>query len=182
MSLLRALFLVLMTVSGSLVQAEEIIHSFHSDITINEDGSLDVTETVEVTAEGDKIEHGIYRDFPTVSFNKWWFRKKCPFEVKEVTRDGQPEPYHLGESQGLMMNMTRTYIGNENAHVPAGRHSYTLTYHTDHWLHINEPQDELYWNVTGVEWVFPMEKVSATIHLPGSGIRRCGRLCDHRKR
>lgn len=166
MRLTRILTLTLITCSVGIVQAEEKIHSYHSDITINADGSLDVTETIEVTAEGNAIKHGIYRDFPTVSFNKLWFRKKCPFEVKQVTRDGNPEPYHLDESQGLLMNITRVYVGNENRHVPEGRHTYSISYHTDRWLHFHETQDELYWNVTGLEWKFPIEKATVTIHLP----------------
>ncbi len=44
--------------------AEETIESFRSDITVAQDGTLHVAETIQVHAEGDKIKHGIYRDFP----------------------------------------------------------------------------------------------------------------------
>ena len=44
--------------------AERII-SFDSDITVNEDASMMVTETIKVHSEGNKIKRGIYRDFPT---------------------------------------------------------------------------------------------------------------------
>ena len=46
-------------------QAEERILDFNSTITVNRDASLDVTENIRVLSEGDKIRHGIYRDFPT---------------------------------------------------------------------------------------------------------------------
>ena len=48
-----------------LAQADERILSYHSDIQVNPDRSLIVTETIQVRAEGNKIKRGIYRDFPT---------------------------------------------------------------------------------------------------------------------
>ena len=41
-----------------------------------------------------------------------------------------------------------------------------LTYHTDRQLGFFEKHDELYWNVTGNAWEFPIEKATATVELP----------------
>ena len=55
------------------VRAEtERINHYHSDIEVQKDGSLAVTETIQVTAAGRKIKRGIYRDFPT-RYKKNWF-------------------------------------------------------------------------------------------------------------
>jgi hypothetical protein len=45
--------------------AEERIGRYSSDVRVQKDGALDVTETIEVNAEGVAIRHGIYRDFST---------------------------------------------------------------------------------------------------------------------
>ncbi|MEX1265387.1 MAG: DUF2207 domain-containing protein, partial [Woeseia sp.] len=48
-----------------LAVADERILSYHSDITVDTDGWLNVTETIRVRAEGNRIRRGIYRDYPT---------------------------------------------------------------------------------------------------------------------
>ena len=45
--------------------ADERILNFHSDILVFESGWIEVTETITVRAEGQRIRRGIYRDFPT---------------------------------------------------------------------------------------------------------------------
>lgn len=45
--------------------AKERIHDFRSQITVHEDGSLTVRETIKVRSEGKEIKRGIYREFPT---------------------------------------------------------------------------------------------------------------------
>ena len=45
-------------------QSERIL-DFHSDITLTDDSSLQVRETITVFCAGGRIRHGIYRDFPT---------------------------------------------------------------------------------------------------------------------
>lgn len=167
----RNLFYILICLGLSIscasgVFAEEVIHSFHADITVNPDGSLDVTETIEVTAEGNKIKRGIFRDFPTAKFNSLGFRKNYPFEVKSVLRDGKREDYHIDDHQGFMMDVTRVYIGRESFMLPKGRYTYQISYHTDGWFFTDHRQDELYWNITGNFWDFRIEEASATIHLP----------------
>jgi len=70
---LRRLFTSLLTLIVILPQAilfsqidyRERIISFDSEITINEDASMIVTEKINVYSNGDKIKRGIYRDFPT---------------------------------------------------------------------------------------------------------------------
>ena len=45
--------------------AREEILSYIADINVQDDGALEVTETIKVRAEGRQIRRGIYRDFPT---------------------------------------------------------------------------------------------------------------------
>jgi len=166
---MRLLFpILLLLLTSHVTFAEEVIHSFHSDITINADGSLDVIETIEVTAEGNKIKRGIFRDFPTSKFTPLGLRRSYPFQVTSVKRDGQPDGHHIETNQGMAMDFTRVYIGHKHVMLPRGRYTYELSYHTDGWLftHERSRQDELYWNFTGNFWDFTIQNASATIHLP----------------
>lgn len=165
---MRSLLTILLISSLSpLAFAEEVIHSFHADITVNADGSMDVIETIEVTAEGNKIKRGIFRDFPTAKFTKLGLRKLYPFQVTSVKRDNEHDGHHLETNQGTMMDITHVYIGREHVMLPRGRYTYQLSYHTNGWLFSDsrKRQDELYWNITGNHWDFTIQKASATIHL-----------------
>ena len=145
------------------VRAEtERINHYHSDIEVQKDGSLAVTETIQVTAAGRKIKRGIYRDFPTRYKKNWFLHVELPFAVVSVTRDGKPEPFHI-ENQS---NGVRLYIGSKKVFVSPGKHTYEIRYTTNYQLGYFDSHDELYWNVTGNGWEFAIEQVSADVTLP----------------
>lgn len=145
-----------------LAQEEERILSYDSDITVHEDGSMLVRESIRVHANGIKIKHGIYRDFPTEYKDKLGIRKHVPFDLVSVTRDGTVEDYHTSNRS----NGVRVYIGPRFSSVPSGDHTYVITYQTDRQIGFYKDREELYWNVTGNGWDFPIEHAMATVHLP----------------
>ena len=57
-------------------------------------------------------------------------------------------------------------MGSKDVTLEPGEYTYALTYRTDRQLGFFEKHDELYWNVTGNAWEFPIEKASATVELP----------------
>jgi len=65
----------------------ERILGFHSDIVLLDDGSLKVTETIEVIALGREIRRGIYRDFPAPRGSSGK-DKESGFKIIEVLREG----------------------------------------------------------------------------------------------
>ena len=142
--------------------AEERIISFVSDIVIAGDGELTVTETIMVRAEGDQIKRGIYRDFPTVYKERGGGTHIVGFTVVETLRDGEPVN-HWTES---LSNGVRVYMGHKDRYLPRGKYTYRLTYRTDRQIGFFDSFDELYWNVTGNGWIFPIDYAEATIHLP----------------
>ena len=147
-------------------QAEEKILSFHSDIKINANASLTVTETITVRAENDQIKRGIYRDFPTRYRGKYGLIRRVGFQVRQVLRDGEPESFHF---EGISVGK-RVYFGRKEVILPPGEYTYTFVYDTDRQLGFFPEFDELYWNVTGNDWIFPIAKASAVVHLPeGAG-------------
>lgn len=140
----------------------ERITSFHSDITVNKDGTMTVTENIEVYSGGNKIKHGIYRDFPTKYADAYGNKYVVGFYVKSVLRDGKKEAYDV-QSHG---NGKRIIIGKSDYLLTTGKHTYSITYNTNCQLGFFEDHDELYWNVTGLGWEFDIEKASATVTLP----------------
>ena len=50
---------------GAPARGDERILAYDSVVRLARDGSLKVTETLRVNAEGDQIRRGLYRDFPT---------------------------------------------------------------------------------------------------------------------
>ncbi len=144
-------------------QVEEITN-YASDISVARNGVLTVTETIAVVSTGDNIRHGIYRDFPTTYTDRVGREVHVRFDVVGATRDGHNEPY----STESIDNGVRVKIGDPDVIVDPGPHTYTLSYITDRQVGFFDTYDELYWNVTGNGWIFPIRHASAVIHLPAA--------------
>jgi len=161
---LRLFALAALALAGLPAGATEEILDFASEIRVNANGSLDVTETIRVLAEGRQIQRGIFRDFPTDYRDRLGNRYRVDFDVGGVARDGRAEPFRT-ERRG---NGVRVYIGQPDVFLPPGEHSYRISYRTDRQLGFFERHDELYWNVTGNGWEFPIREASAAVTLPGT--------------
>jgi uncharacterized membrane protein YgcG len=142
--------------------AAERILDYHSDITLAADGGMQVTETIRVQAEGARIRHGIYRDFPTDYRDRQHHRYHVGFAVVGATRDGAPESWRT-ERQA---NGVRVYLGEEATLVAPGVHTWTIRYRTNRQIGFFPDHDELFWNVNGTGWIFPIDRASASVHLP----------------
>ena len=157
------LAVVFLLYSG-LVSADERILNYHADVLIHIDGSVMVTEIIRVRAEGNNIRRGIYRDFPTSYKDRHGNRYRVSFNVLDVQRNNSTEAFHTeNRSNGI-----RVYIGSSNHMLSAGVHEYRLRYHSTRQLGFFDNYDEIYWNVTGNGWIFPIDHASASIELPGS--------------
>jgi len=161
MRLLALLLAALALLLPGAAWADERILSWRSDIAIRADGALDVTETIRVNAEGNQIQHGIFRDFPTI-YDRAGRQVRVGFDVHGVERDGRPEPFAI-ERTG---NGVRVRIGDAGTYLDSGQHAYVLNYTTTRQLGFFAGYDELYWNVTGNGWMFPIDSAEAHIRLP----------------
>lgn len=149
--------------AGPATAQHERILSFAVDITVEPDGSLSIEETIEIVAAGQEIRRGIFRDIPLRSITPLGFNHIASFDVVGVERDGTAEPYFLSDLNAGV----RIYIGEEQTLLEPGRHRYTIAYRTDRQLFHRAGEDELYWNVTGNGWAFPIDRAIATLRLPG---------------
>ena len=139
----------------------ERVLSFDSDVSVARDGSLTVTETIRIQAEGEVFQHGLLRDFPT-RYQRDGRTVRVGFEVLDVQRNGLAEPWTTeGIDDGV-----RIRIGSADLWLPNGEQSYTIRYRTTRQLGFFEAHDELYWNVTGNGWALPIDSASARVRLP----------------
>lgn len=142
-------------------QSERIL-DFQSVIAVHTDASMSVTEHITVQATGREIKRGIIRDFPTTYRDRLGNTVTVGFAVTEVLRDGRPEPYHTQQ----VSNGVKIYIGHKDVYLQSGVYTYTIRYRADRELGFFKDFDELYWNVTGNGWTFPIDRAEAIIDLP----------------
>ena len=157
---LSALLACVFSAFSARPQSERIL-DFHSDITLQEDSSLLVTETISVNSTGNQMRHGIYRDFPTRYSDSFGNKYVVGFEMLSALRDDAEEHFRVED----YANGKRIYLGEANTLLPPGQHSYTLSYRTSRQLGFFADHDELFWNVTGLGWGFPVDHASATVQL-----------------
>lgn len=146
----------------SAAQSAEVIRNFTSDVDVQPNGDLLVTESITVQAERLEIRRGILRDFPTSYVLPGGRRVEVGFDVLAVERNGQNEPYAVE----YLDNGKRIRIGSGTVLLPRGLHTYTIKYRTTRQIGFFQDFDELYWNVTGNGWTFAIESAIATIRLP----------------
>lgn len=144
--------------------AQERILDYHADIAITADGSMDVSEHIRVDAEGQRIRHGIYRDFPTDYRDPQHNRYVVGFDVLGATLDGSDVDWHTERRS----NGVRVYLGNKDTTVSNGEHAFVLRYRVTRELGFFADHDELFWNVNGTGWDFNVGKISATVRLPAA--------------
>lgn len=149
-----AIVLACLMLFPSSVLAEEVIKSFESLLQVQTDGSIIITETIRVHHEGINIRRGIYRELPTKNGEIYKFIG--------VKRNGADEPGFVERNFGSY----RINTGDDSLLPSPQTSTFEIKYKV-----LNVPQsydgyDEVYWNVTGDQWAFPIEEVSARIELP----------------
>ncbi|PJE28327.1 hypothetical protein PSM7751_02274 [Pseudooceanicola marinus] len=157
---LSALLLILL--SAASLHADERIRSFISEITIDDAGGLQVIETLDVQAEGQRIRHGIFRDLPLTKDGIRW----GGFDLVEATMDGAPVDTRIQRRDGMI----RIYLGDEDTVVSPGEHRFRLRYDVERQVRFLDDHDELYWNVTGNAWAFRIDRAAARISLPDGAV------------
>ncbi len=147
----------------NVIAAEQILH-YHSDVVVQADATVMVAERIRVRAERTRIRQGIYRDIPTRYQTPSGSRVEIPLEVLDVKRDGEPEGWHTE----YLSNGIRIYVGREGVYLDEGIYEYQIRYKTDRQIGYFDDFDEIYWNVTGLGWIFPIAEATATVRLPES--------------
>lgn len=135
---------------------------FDTRINVHPDTQITVTENITVNALHQQIRRGIYRDIPLALTEK--------VTVKSLAMDGATHPFFTENKSGAL----RINFGNDD-YIPQGVHTYLLTYTFDGAIDFYKNYDELYWNVTGNDWNFVIDKARLSVTLPqGASIQQNG--------
>lgn len=136
-----------------------LVNSFDSQITVEKDTSLTVTETLEVLFN--EPRHGIFRIIPVTYSNGL---KTINAKLKIITiTDETNKPYQY-TSQRYNQSL-KIQIGDPNLTI-TGPHSYLIKYNIGKVLLRYKDHDEIYWNVAGSEWDTTIIKATATVSSP----------------
>jgi uncharacterized membrane protein YgcG len=136
-----------------------VIENFDSDIVLQKDTSLSVTETIDVNFTSSL--HGIYRNIP-VTYSAKGKTIRAGLDVISVTnKDGKTYKYKVSRSGGDVV----IKIGDPDFTV-TGPVSYVIKYQITKIVQRFEDHDEIYWNVTGSEWDSKILKASASVSSP----------------
>lgn len=142
------------------------IESFRSDYVVRSNGSVGVTERLEVDF-GFQQKHGIFRDigvrarrpFPGFGDEQ---EMRWDIDVHSVTDE-------TGEEYGVAVSnegpFRRIRIGSPDFCV-TGRQVYVIRYDITRGVRNFGGYDELYWQVTGTGWPVPIRRAEATVMLP----------------
>lgn len=141
-------------------QSERIIR-FHSDIDVDKNSGLSVTEKIKVHSLGENIKRGIFRTLP-LSRNLNNRTQKVKYNITSVKKNGADEDFHEEIEDGYL----KIYVGNKDVILSPGDYDYEIKYTTENQIGFFEKYDELYWNVNGTLWDFPVDSISARVNLP----------------
>ncbi len=136
-----------------------VVESFNSQIEVNKDTSLTITETIK--ARFNTPKHGIFRVIPdTYSAKGKTIRAKL--KILSVTNE-QNIVYQYSVSR--LNQSLQIKIGDPNTTL-TGLQTYKITYNISKVLLSYQDHEEVYWNVTGSEWDTTLKNVSVTVNSP----------------
>ena len=159
---LWAAFAALALVAPAAAHADEHILRYVSDVQVQKDSAIEVTETIDVRAEHVHIIHGIYRDFPTRYRGPHGTQFHVGLTLHGATLDGSPVPASVTPAG----NGIRIKLGDADTEVAEGEHEYVIRYRATRLIGRFKDFDELYWNATGTKWIFSIDVAEARIRLP----------------
>lgn len=152
-----ALLVVLLIASA---MHAEVVRSFDSDIQLQPDGTLDVTETIVMDFGADQ-RHGIYRTLP-VRFNRYANSYTVGLKVLEVTDENSNDRDYTTARMGRDVKIR---IGDPDVTV-SGVQTYKLRYTVRRAVNFFDNAPEVYWNATDFERSYPIQRATARFRPP----------------
>ncbi len=155
-------FLFFSLIANVYAQQHEQILNFDSYIIVNKNASIDVTENITVHTNQDRILHGIVRRLPMRYVDSYGITRHTRYLLQQILLGQQPVTYHTEISN----NQFAIYMGKLDTLLAPGDYTYTIQYHVNNAVNFLKDADELYWNITGNEWDFPILKIQTIVQLP----------------
>ncbi len=143
-----------------------VITSFHSDIRVNQNSTIDVTEDIRVDF-GSLQKHGIFRTIPLRYRYDDSHDRYYDLTVQSVTDGTNPILY----DDSIDNDNEVIKIGDPNQLV-SGVQRYVISYTVTGAMNAFSDHDELFWNIDGALWPVPKQSVSATVQLPAGSYQK----------
>ena len=158
----RLLFVCILLLVSLPGRAQERITSFHVLLQLDTSNQMTVTEHINIIAEGLQFKRGLFRKIPYERTDKYGHVFENPIDLISVTQDGEEANYKTNDKQGKL----EIKIGSADIYLTTGAHSYTIVYSIKNQIGFFDDYDEIYWNVTGTEWSFPIDTATCEVRLP----------------
>jgi len=153
---------LLIAAAPAAADAGWVIERFASDIEVQRDGGLLVTEAIDVDFQLLSDRHGIFRDIPV---RYQWDPDPTLVRVYQVSVQSVRDAAGRGLKYETSQNGANLQIkiGDANK-IVVGKQTYRITYSVRGALNAFLDHDELFWNVNGGDWPVAMRVVTATVH------------------
>jgi len=155
------IFIAVITVICASPIHAEVIRSYDTQITIQKDGKMNIREKIDYDFEY-LYKHGIYRDIPYIKKNNDGKEYELTIQLQSV-KDETGNSYKY--TQSWVDNKLRIKIGDADRTI-TGLHRYIIEYTVSGAVTYFSDHDELYWNITGTDWLVNQEHVNGTVRLP----------------
>lgn len=157
---LRAIFACCLLTFSIQAAHAEVIRSFSSNVRLQKDSTLDVTETIVMDFEG-ASRHGIHRDIP-VKYVRHNNTYSIYLKILSITDENNNPLQYKTSNQGQDLDIR---IGDSDTLI-TGLHTYKLHYTVLRAVNFFNGEPEVYWNATGDQWPFAMQQVVARFYPP----------------
>lgn len=156
------IFIVLGLVQARANEKNEYIKHFDVSIEIDTQGVFHISETIEVYAAGIDVKRGIYRSLPLSRRDIDNNFIPVEYSIGRILLNGVPTTYHT-KKEGAFKTI---YIGDKDIFLEPGYYTYVIEYQTYGQVGFFDNYDEIYWNITGNDWLFNISDVRASITVP----------------
>ncbi|OGD65162.1 hypothetical protein A2215_02425 [Candidatus Berkelbacteria bacterium RIFOXYA2_FULL_43_10] len=154
-----AIVLAFLVTINSAHASEERIKNYQVDLTLNQDSSIDIAETIDYDF-GILQKHGIFRNIPYKYSARGGSFKLRISDISVRDELGSNINYSKSYSGGDLV----LKIGDADVSV-TGERTYVINYKVERAINYFSDYDELYFNAIGAEWTIPIEKAETNINF-----------------
>jgi len=146
----------------------ERILDYDSHVIVKRNGLLEVTETIRIVCDSDKIYGGLWRMFSKlqnplhVINSKRSVKRIIDIRRSKSGMDGVSVPLRMTESPQTL----HVHWGPQSKYLAAGEHVFILSYIVDRQIKPGTDEDFLFWSAQGYGWRLPIEKAQVVIEYP----------------
>ncbi len=163
-SMPRLLAILLLSFSlyvPSLSHADQEILLFGSEIILEKNADLTVTETMTLRLRKEIKRKGLSRNLPFTFPSRAGKPRELNYDIIMAFRDNNPLPLNILD----VPPVRKLKLWKEDDQLGDGDYTYTVQYHVSNAIDGNDQEDSLLYSVTG-EWQIPLNSVEAVVKLP----------------